>query len=206
VRAWAVLLGVVVFGLVTDLWSKAWAFANVAGAPVVVDRADVLRFTPQLRGLIPYHDPMVVIPRLLNFTLVLNPGAVFGVGAGKRVFFILFTLLAIAVALWVFAKWTRPGDRAAHVGLGLLVSGGLGNLYDRVAFGCVRDFIHPLPGVRLPFGLRWPGGSPDVWPYVSNVADLYLLIGIGMLLVYSWRRPEPDDPRGSGEAPTPAAS
>ncbi|MBO6514574.1 MAG: hypothetical protein JJ974_11475, partial [Phycisphaerales bacterium] len=62
----------------------------------------------------------------------------------------------------------------------------------RLVFACVRDFIHPLPGMKLPFGLTWPnGGSDEVWPYVSNVADLYLLIGIGLLLVYTWRQPNP---------------
>ena len=92
-------------------------------------------------------------------------------------------------------------DEVAHVALALLIAGGLGNLYDRVLFACVRDFIHPLPGVTLPFGIRWPGGSREVWPYVSNVADLFLLLGIGALLVYSWRKPderttppEPADP------------
>jgi signal peptidase II len=188
-RAWTVLLVTVLLGLVTDLWSKSIAFAAIAPTPVVVEREDVLRVN-DLSVLIPPHDPVLVVPNLLEFTLVLNPGAVFGIGAGRRVFFIGFTLVAIAVSLVLFARWTRPRDWAAHLGFGLIISGGLGNLYDRIRFACVRDFIHPLPGVELPFGLRWPGGgSTEVWPYVSNVADLYLLIGIGILLVYTWRQP-----------------
>ena len=188
-RAWTVLLVTVLLGLVTDLWSKSLAFASIAPAPVVVEREDVLRVN-DLSVLIPPHDPVLVVPNLLEFTLVLNPGAVFGIGAGRRVFFIGFTVVAIAVSMVLFARWTRPRDWAAHLGFGLIISGGLGNLYDRIRFACVRDFIHPLPGVELPFGLRWPGGgSTEVWPYVSNVADLYLLIGIGILLVYTWRQP-----------------
>ena len=188
-RAWTVLMLSVLIGLVTDLWSKSYAFAAIAPDPVVVHREDVLSVN-DLSVLIPPHDPVVVAPNLLEFTLVLNPGAVFGIGAGQRVFFIGFTLIAIVVSMVLFSKWTRPKDWSAHLGFGLIISGGLGNLYDRIRFACVRDFIHPLPGVELPFGLRWPGGgSSEVWPYVSNVADLYLLIGIGILLIYTWRQP-----------------
>lgn len=191
-RAWALLLGTIAFGLVTDLVSKYLAFGRVAGSPVSVDREAVLT-TDRLSDLIPPHDPVEVIPGLLNFTLVLNPGAVFGAGAGKRWLFVVFTVVAVAFAGWMFTRWTMARDRFAHAGLGLLVAGGLGNLYDRLAYACVRDFIHPLPGVRLPFAISWPNGSREVWPYVSNVADLYLIIGIAILLVISWRRPEAEE-------------
>jgi signal peptidase II len=178
--AWVVLLVVTALGLGVDLWTKHWAFDTVAGRPVVVLRQDVLS-AGNLSDLVPPHAPMEVVPGLLNFTLVLNPGAVFGIGAGKRVFFIVFTVLALGFGLWMFGAWTRPGgrDRVAHAAIGLLLAGGLGNLYDRLVFACVRDFIHPLPTVF------WHGRP--VWPYVSNVADLFLLIGIGILVVHVWR-------------------
>src|SRR5690606_22977848 len=107
---------------------------------------------------------------------------------GQRWFFVGFTAVALAFGLWMFAKWTTASDRAAHIAIGLVISGGLGNLYDRLRFGCVRDFIHPLPNVKFPFGWTPLGPSGEVWPYISNVADLALLIGIGMLLIYLWRR------------------
>ncbi len=185
-RAWAGLLIWTAIALVIDLWTKALAFSKVAGAPVTIRRADVLSGA-SLDSLVPSHEAVTVVPSILEFTLVLNPGAVFGIGAGRRWFFILFTIIALGFALFVFARWTTARDRAAHIALALLIAGGLGNLYDRIVYACVRDFIHPLPGVQLPFGIAWPSGSSDVWPYVSNVADLFLLIGIGVLLVCSWR-------------------
>lgn len=185
-RAWTVLLIVLVAGLFADLATKSLAFRHIAPTPVVISRDEVLRAT-YLGSLIPTHEPVVVVPGVLELTLVLNPGAVFGMGAGKRVFFIAFTVLAVGFALWVFATWTRPRDTAAHVGLGLLLSGGLGNLYDRLTYGCVRDFLHPLPRANLPSGWHWPWGGREVWPYVSNVADLLLIIGIGLLLIHTWR-------------------
>ncbi|MBS0196626.1 MAG: signal peptidase II [Planctomycetes bacterium] len=177
-----------VVGLAIDLWTKVWAFKTVAGSPVVVSREEVLS-SGWLGRLIPQHDPVTVIPNILDFTLVLNPGAVFGMGAGKRWFFVVFTGAALAFGLMLFARWTKRNDTWAHISVALLLAGGLGNLYDRLVFGCVRDFIHPLPGVRLPFGIRWPGGGNEVWPWVSNVADLWLIIGIGILVLRTLRTP-----------------
>lgn len=185
-RAWAVLLTVAVLGVATDLVSKAVAFRTIGPHPVVIDRREVLRRT-SLVGLIPPGSTRVVIPRVLELSLVLNRGAVFGIGAGQRWAFILFTVGALAFATWMFGWWTGPRDAGAHAAIALLISGGLGNLYDRLVYACVRDFIHPLPGVRLPLGLTWPGGERDVWPYVSNLADLWLIIGIGMLMVTLFR-------------------
>lgn len=177
-RAWGVLVGTIVASLVIDLASKYVAFREVAAAPVVVDRASVLAVTPELYRIVPMHEPVRVVPKLLDFTLVLNPGAVFGMGAGKRWFFVVFTLVAIVVGLLAFAKWTTRRQWHLHVALGLILGGGLGNLYDRVVYACVRDFLHPLPGVKLPFGWSWPWGGREVWPYVSNLADLFLIIGV----------------------------
>ncbi|MFI4897234.1 MAG: signal peptidase II [Phycisphaerales bacterium JB059] len=196
-KAWGRLLVATTLALAIDLGSKWLAFREVAGARVRIDRAEVIQAT-SLDALIPVHEPVRVIPSLLEFTLVLNPGAVFGIGAGQRWFFVIFTVAALIFALAIFARWTTPRDRLAHLALALLIAGGLGNLYDRVLFACVRDFIHPLPGMKLPFGIRWPSGAREVWPYVSNVADLFLLIGIGVLLVYSWRKPD--------ESPEPAST
>lgn len=187
--AWVLLVLVLVFGVATDLASKSIAFANVAGQPVVPVRSDIVSAGPSnLYLLIPPHDPMVVIPSVLDFTLVYNPGAVFGIGAGQRWFFVLFTVAAMVVGLLYFAKGTRARDHGTHVGLALILAGGLGNLYDRLMFACVRDFIHPLPGVKLPWGMRWFGnGSREVWPWISNLADLYLIIGVAFVLIVTLR-------------------
>jgi len=198
-RAWLVFLCVAALALASDLGSKSLAFRTIADRPVLVDRQEVLsewQARHALGRLIPPHPAVVVVPGVLEFSLVLNPGAVFGIGAGQRWFFVAFTVGALALALWMFGAWTRPRDYLAHAAIGLLVAGGLGNLYDRLVYACVRDFIHPLPGVLLPRRWEMPlAGGREVWQYVSNVADLWLLIGIGMLMWYLWRggkdRPSP---------------
>ena len=193
-RAWRSTRAWIVFGLaislflVLDLGTKFAAFEHVADRPVTIDRSAVLATPPgELIRLLPPHDPVVVVPGVLELKLVLNAGAVFGAGQGRRTLFIGFTILALLVATALFARWTSATDTISHVGLGLIVSGGLGNLYDRIRFACVRDFLHPLPTAHLPFGLTWPSGDSAIWPYVSNVADAVLLVGIGLLLIRVWR-------------------
>lgn len=210
-RAWIVLLVVTVFGVASDLATKTIAFRTVGPQPALsdaVDRAllsgrfgDAARAAKDFRervggsgflsSLVAPGSTVRVIPNVLELSLVYNHGAVFGIGAGKRWAFILFTFGALAFALWMFGWWTGPRDRWAHAAIGLLIAGGLGNLYDRLVYACVRDFIHPLPGVKLPFGWTLPSGERDLWPYVSNLADLWLIVGIGVLMVSLFRHPHP---------------
>ena len=180
---WLLLLVVIAVGLTADLVSKQWAFHSVAGTPVVVSRHALVEnpgFNP-----IPPHQSVIAIPgRLLNFHLVLNSGAVFGIGSEQRGFFIGFTLIAIIVAVYIFGWQTRRSSLMAHIGIGLVMAGALGNLWDRLMIGRVRDFLHMFPGRQLPFGLQWPGGGSEIFPWIFNIADMLLLLGMGILLIH----------------------
>ncbi len=192
-RAWLLLITVIVLGLGLDLASKTLAFARVADQPVSIDREQVIALTSQghdLSAMLPFHTPVVVLPKVLEFQLVLNKGAVFGLGSGKRWIFVAFTVFAIVFGLVAFGRWTHQRDWLVQGSIGLVLAGGLGNVYDRLRFACVRDFIHPLPGVKLPFGLHWPGDTTGhIWPWVSNVADLLLILGVLGLIIAMWRVP-----------------
>lgn len=184
-RAWGVLVGVLVASLALDLWSKSWSFEHVAGYPIVLPDREVVA-DPSYR--LPFHEGMRVLPgSLLDFHLVLNRGAVFGIGQQQRWLFVCFSVLAVVVGLWIFARWTRERMTLAHVGIALVLAGGLGNLYDRLFVGAVRDFLHMLPRWNLPLGLSWPGGATEVFPWVFNVADVSLLVGLGLLYLHSRR-------------------
>lgn len=184
--AWVTLFCVLTAALTADLGLKAWSFATVAGYPVVLDRNQLL--TDPDHNPIPYHDGVHVLPwSLLDLQLVVNRGAVFGIGPNKRFFFIVFTIVALAAGLFVFGRFTSAQDRMAHVAIGLILAGGIGNLYDRIVYGVVRDFLHMLPGWHLPFRWTWPGGSPDLFPWVFNLADAMLLAGMGLLMLHMSR-------------------
>lgn len=181
--AWLTLIGVFGLGLWIDITTKYWAFRTVAGHPIDLVHAEVAG-NPAYR--LPWHEGIRALPAdLLDFRLVLNHGAVFGIGQNRRAVFVLFTLTAIVVAVLVFARWTRATSHLAHIAIGLILAGGVGNLYDRIVYGAVRDFLHMLPRWDLPFGWRWPGNATgEVFPWVFNVADMLLLSGMALLLLY----------------------
>jgi signal peptidase II len=164
-----------------DLWSKEWAFRTVAPQPVVL-------IYEQVSGnpgySLPWHPGVTAIaPDLLDFHLVLNHGAVFGIGQGRGPIFIAFTVLAVCTALWVFGKHTSSRSHLSHIGLALVLAGGIGNMYDRIAVGAVRDFLHLFPHRELPWGLHWPGGSNEWFPWVFNIADSELIAGMFILML-----------------------
>src|SRR5262245_52561422 len=114
------------------------------------------------------HSPVSFLRTISGPILpALNHGALFGFGGrneqgmdGNN----LFTLVSLIAAAVILVWGNRPGpvtDRFLSISLGLVLAGTLGNLYDRLVFGGVRDFLHffHLP---LPLGL-------DNWP-VFNIA------------------------------------
>lgn len=189
-RAWLTLVACIVLGLAVDLGSKWWCFTHGGPDPILLQRK-VLLENPNYN---PVHPPVRkdVLPHgLVSMHLVLNPGAVFGFGAHRRDFFIGFTIVAVSIGMVVFSLKTTSIDWRGHVGIGLALAGGLGNFYDRLFIGRVRDFIQFAPDLRLPHGWTWPGtNNPELMPWVFNIADLLLLIGMLMVLGHLQRRRE----------------
>ncbi len=167
----ALFVTFVVIGV--DLIVKALAFRFVAGAPV----------SPES---VPAHEAVGVIPYILSLKLVPNRGAVFGIGQGHGLAFVLVGVVAVIVVVIAFVR-SAAHRRVLHVALALILAGALGNLYDRVIFGMVRDMLYLFPGVKLPFGLAWPGGSDELYPWVFNIADASLLVGLGILMLGMYR-------------------
>lgn len=182
-RAWsspkAILfaLALAIGVLVGDLALKSWSFRHVANAPIDMGADEIF---------IPRHDGKEVIPKILNLKLVRNEGAVFGIGKGRREIFLAIGIIASMAMITVFL---RSGARryCLHAALALVFAGALGNMYDRAAFGIVRDMLWLFPGVKLPFGLNWPGGSHELYPWIFNIADVSLLVGLGLLMLVMYR-------------------
>lgn len=172
-KAIVTALVVMLIALGGDLLVKSIAFNKVAG--YAVDPS-----------AIPDHDAINIVPSVLSLKLVANRGAVFGIGQGQRWMFIIIGLIAIAVIVTTFLK-SAATRHWMHIALALILAGALGNLYDRMMFGAVRDMLWLFPGVKLPFGLHWPQGSDELYPWVFNVADMALLFGLGIILIVLWR-------------------
>ncbi len=195
-KSWVILLSVMIVGFAMDISSKTVAFDNVAGQQVILER-DQLLSNPNWSP-IPHHDSVVVLPyRILNFRLVLNDGAVFGIGSQQRIFFIIFTFIALGIAGWIFARHTSSKNILAHIAIGLVLGGGLGNLYDRIAVGRVRDFMHLFPDRHLPFNWSWPGSNSELFPWIFNSGDVLLLTGMGLLMIFFWKQPNPNEKKAT---------
>ena len=73
-----------------------------------------------------------------------NTGAAFSMLSGSGLFLTAATALLIAaVTLWLVARPSAQ-PKWARAGLWMIIGGGLGNLYDRIVYGAVTDFIRPL--------------------------------------------------------------
>jgi lipoprotein signal peptidase len=107
---------------------------------------------------------------------VVNHGALFSlfnerVGVANTLFAAVSLAAALAIAWWS-ARPSARRERGLSAALGLILAGTLGNLYDRLVFGGVRDFLHLHYYAR-----EWP---------VFNVADCCLVCGAVLLLGHAF--------------------
>lgn len=112
------------------------------------------------------HESIPVIPGFFHITYILNRGAAFGILENQRWLFLIMAIL-LFVLYAVFRK-KLPEHRAVQAGAGMLLGGAFGNALDRFLHGAVVDF----------FDFR-------IWP-VFNIADIGIVVGVCMLLWYSW--------------------
>lgn len=185
-RAVARFAGTCVVGLAVDLWTKWWAFKELA-IDISTDANGRVRV---ITGEYQF------IPHWLHFEVTANQGAVFGLGQGQVKFFVAVSIFAIFLLTWLFATSGRRW--LPQVVLGMLLAGVLGNMYDRITVGYVRDMIHMLPGWPNP--LR--GWFPDwqyVFPWIFNVADVMLCVGVGVTLILGLFHKRDEDPARSPE-------
>ena len=172
--AWLRFLVPAALGLTADLSLKAWSF------PEGVPENAILGAGRTPAG---YTPPDVVIPGILRFTTTVNHGAVFGIGQGYVWLFLLFSLVALGIILWVFVSSFQK-QWVVHLALGLITAGALGNLWDRAVFHGVRDMLQ--------FYASW-------YQYIFNLADVLLCIGVPLLMArwLFWN----DDPMKKGGFP-----
>jgi len=173
-RGWLGFGGIVALSLAADLASKEAVFARL-GMPGIGRRIEL-------------------VPGVFVLETNLNEGALFGMGQGMGW---LFAAISLAALAGILAMVARPATRASRwllSALALICGGILGNLYDRLGLPglvwhapaervgqpvyAVRDWIH----VMVPGVIDWP---------IFNLADSWLVVGAGMLLLASVWAPPP---------------
>lgn len=109
---------------------------------------------------------MPLIPGIIELRFSLNKGAAFSILQGQQAFLILFTTIAM-VAIAVYLIWKRPDSKLEFIAWLLVLSGGVGNLIDRVMNQQVVDYLNFL-------FMRFA---------IFNFADILVCTGIGLLLI-----------------------
>jgi signal peptidase II len=153
------------------------ALAAIAASVAALDRAT--KWVVQSR--VSAFDTLPVIPEFFNIVHAENRGAAFSLFADssspfRAIFLVGLSLVAmgvVAAMLWNASKL----DRATAFGLALIFGGACGNVFDRIVYGSVTDFLDFYIG-----SLHWPA---------FNVADSAIVVGSGLLLadlVRPWLR------------------
>lgn len=174
--------GVAIVGLAIDLVTKVWAF-----------NALMVQMYRLPSGRIEVDSKTAhFIPDWLHFQVTVNHGAVFGLGQGQRPMFLIVSLLAIGFLSYLFStSGTTRASKIYQIICGVLLAGVLGNMYDRIAYGYVRDMILALPDWKWPGMwqiplIEYPGDvQRAVFPWIFNVADVLLCVGVFLMIVYS---------------------
>lgn len=168
-----------VTSLVADVASKLWAEKHLEGYPGFV----------------------TVMENHLTFVLAKNKGGAWGLLQGqsenvRRPFFLLVSVAAIAFIVTLYRR-LQPQQIALKWGLPLVLGGALGNVFDRVRYGHVIDFIdYRADWIRKMNELvqKYAPGHvvTDHWP-TFNVADIAICVGVGLMAVdmLTARRTEP---------------
>jgi signal peptidase II len=149
-----------------DLRLKAY------GAALAVFALD--RFSKWLiESHVSFTDTFRIIPGFFDIVHSENRGVAFGLfndgatnwSTGLLSLFALIAVLVIAALLWNGARL----DRLSLAGLSLILGGAAGNLFDRIVWGHVTDFLEFYIG-----DYHWP---------TFNLADSAIVIGSGLLLI-----------------------
>ena len=147
-----------------------WVMLVIAVVVIVLDRLSKMR----VEAAVGLGKHVVVIPHTFWISHVLNTGAAFSLFEGASspllvrnllIGFSLVAVLVVSVVLW------RVGQSFSltSVALALILGGAVGNLYDRLRFGYVVDFLE----VHI-HGYHWPD---------FNVADSAIVVGACLLLL-----------------------
>jgi signal peptidase II len=157
---WVLFWGIALGGTGFDLATKAVIFERVGAPPA---------------------PAVTIVPHILELHTSQNTGALWGFGSripqSSKVFAALSVIAAILICYWLFFMGAASST-VLTVALALIMAGALGNCYDRLAFGHVRDFVH--------FHVDAIGFDCAIF----NFADNMLVAGAITLVLYALR---PDD-------------
>ena len=115
------------------------------------------------------------------FTLIKveNTGAFLGMGSELpetlRVLLLIILPVIVLVGITVYTYLEKSLDKTSIIGFSLIIGGGIGNIFDRIVYGSVTDFLYLNFGGVLKTG-------------IFNIADLSVTSGMILILISSFKK------------------
>ena len=161
----------------------------IVAALFAADRASKLWIESHLT----LYDSFAIVPGIFNIVHTQNSGAAFGLfaDASPTIRFLVLIVASLAMMgilgqmLWQATERVAAASATLRLALTLVLGGAIGNLYDRLRFDRVTDFLQVFLGTY-----EWPS---------FNVADSAICVGATLLAIdFLWgRRPQPAEVRTS---------
>ncbi|WP_269208514.1 signal peptidase II [Leptotrichia wadei] len=108
-----------------------------------------------------------IIDKFFHLTYVENHGGVFGLLQGKINLFTIASAILIIYVIAVEYKNFKNYSKWTKIGVAVIAAGAMGNMIDRILRGYVIDMID----------------FRGIWAFVFNVADMYVHIGIYIIII-----------------------
>ena len=115
------------------------------------------------------------------FTLIKveNTGAFLGMGSELsetlRILLLIVLPIIVLISITIYTYIDKTLDKISIIGFSLIIGGGIGNIFDRIVYGSVTDFLY------LDFGGVFKTG-------IFNFADLSVTTGMILILIYSFKK------------------
>lgn len=138
---------IIIVGLILDYGTKLWALDRLKG------QADI-----------------TIIEGFFDLSYLENRGAAFGIFQGRVYLLAVVTSIIMAVLFIAYLK-AKKRTMLLTVSTGMILTGAVGNLIDRLTYGFVVDFI------------SWHWKDTYYFP-TFNVADIFITLGTGLLILY----------------------
>ena len=116
-----------------------------------------------------------IIKNFLHLTYTTNDGAAFGMMDGARWLFIVISVIAI-IAFAAYLYLGHAESTLYAVAIAMVVSGGIGNMIDRVGLGF---YVNPQGGGEVIDFIDFCG----IWNAIFNGADSFVCVGAGLLIL-----------------------
>ena len=115
-----------------------------------------------------YEQYGMSVTSFLNFNLIWNEGIAFGLFSfNKKIYYNLLTIficLIVAIIIWLMLR-SKGFEKLSYI---MIIGGSFGNVFDRVFYSAVPDFID------IHFNnFHW---------FIFNVADIFVTLGIFCLI------------------------